>query len=1171
MVRIRLVIAALVSGCSLGALSTTALAQETNRQTTASEERVYDIPAQPLEAALTVFAETSSSDLLYPSSLTSGKQSTQVNGRHTTLRALRLLLTGTGLEATEVSDSVYSLRAQGSAGSGDGTASSVSGTVRSAATGATLPGARVEVVGTDLRTTTDDGGFFSFPEVPATATELRVTYLGEPPAVYPIPANTFARRRVQIAFGAATPNDIVVVGFISSIQRALNQQKNADNASTVVSSDLLGGFPAETISEALRRVPGVAFGRDENTGEGSRITVRGFSSEAINIQLNGLDLQGTGFERTIDLSGFLTDNISQITIHKSLLPSHESTGSGGLVEIETKSALDYGDFALNLAVEGETNFDNEFGDEFQASGTITKKLTPNFAVSATAQYRKTNRLNYNVSILDDIPAVFPAGVTSDSRIPVDAVFPFDPEAQQQLIRGVNYVRRDREEESILASVNLAWDIAYHTRLRLDLQRNINNTTRVQSRTSASFFPTTVSMPVEELGGEVRSRRVLRAFAPAGGFEVRESEDQFDTISFRGDTDLERWSFDYKLGYSRARSEGRGTLLSLGSNQETDIIPLIAPDTIVVNPDDDAAMTPRVVDGAYIEAPNGLPIPSLSEAGITRLFDASEYYVLSAFTNEFDNPTEAYIAELKTRYSPKLNFIEYIEVGGKYDARTRQTSDDISNPLNTRNTIFTGITSNRIPLSQFGVDFFAEDLGIIGASGTQIPFLTEADSNSLFAQFPNFLEDDPATPGINERGFTFSDRTILDSTVDGATALAPTEVTEDELAAYLETKITLGNFSLIAGGRYEREKREGTTLTFPTIRTGPGFRSEPSATFLAAGLYEFTSLSGTVETFTPSFLATWRPTQNIVARLGYFRSTVHPDIRLLNRGTIFSADLRPGFANVTISEANPDLKPTKTDNFDFDVAYYFTDSPGLVRGSLFYKKTTNNFTNVSFDAVPGDNILERFTAYLQPLAATRPDLLAIPADADLLIRRPTNGEGGTIWGAELELIRRLNFLPGFLNDFGVLANVTYTNADYPTLITVRNLDGTLGPQSFDRPLRDQAEWAYNLSLDYARGGFEGRVIYTRQTASGEVFDEFNRNLISPSFSTLDVRLSYTFDQIGGSWTVFVEGDDLLRGSRSPDIRQSVSSQFGDGSASFDFPQNYQFNGGRSVTAGLRARF
>lgn len=1148
-------------------LPSVAYAQESQAAAQATQ---FSIPAQSLDAALRSFSEQADADVLYPPELVANKTSKSVSGAMSAADALKQLLEGTGVLYNQVSPNNFALRSAQATYQADPAAlSTVSGTIVDANTGGSLPGARVSVDGTSVEAVTDERGFFNIPDVPASASRLTVEYIGQPIETINLPDGEIARRRLLVELGRSS-SEIVVNAYVSSIQKALNQQKNADNSSTVVSSDILGGFPAETVSEALRRVPGVAFGRDDNTGEGSRITVRGFSSEAINVQLNGLDLQGTGFDRTIDLSGFLTDNISQITIHKSLLPSHESTGSGGLVEIETKSALDYGDFAFNFAIEGETNFDRSFGEEYQVSGSISKKITPNFAISATGQYRKTNRLSYDAFILDELPVVFPAGITSDFLIPVDAVFPFDPEAQQQLVRLVNYVRRDREEESILGSVNLAWDVADHTRLRLDFQRNNISSTRTQTRAGVGFFPTTRSMPIVELGGEVRSRRVLNLYASAGGFEVRNSENKIDTISFRGDTDIGRWSFEYKLGYSRARSTGDGYLVSLGGNLTSDIIPLIDPATIVVNPDDDPAMTPRVVDGAFTEAPNGLPIPSFSDVGTARLFDPSQYFVSSVVNNAFENPSEAYIAELQTRYSPALDFLDYIEVGGKYDARTRRTSDDTTNPLNARNTIYTGISTNRAFLSDFGVDFFPEDLGIIGASGVDIPFLSIGSANSILDQLPGFVTDDPSTPDINEARFTFSDRTLLDSTVDGAGALAPTKVTENELAAYLETKLVFGTFSLIAGGRYEREKRSGTTLAFPSITTGPGFISEPAATFLAAGLYEFTSLSGTVETWTPSFLATWRPTSNIVARLGYFRSTVHPDVRLLNRGTIFRADLRPGRELVQISEANPDLKPTKTQNLDFDIAYYFSDTPGLIRASLFYKKTTNNFTNVSFSAVPGDNILERYLDYMQPIAAARPDLVAISPDAELLISRPTNGEGGVIWGAELEVTRRLNFLPGFLSDFGVLANVTYTNANFPTLITVRTENGS-EPQSFDRPLRDQAQWVYNLSLDYSKSGFEGRVIYTSQSATGVTFDEFDRNLVSPAYATLDLRLSYSFDKAGGLWTIFLEGDDLLRDAQSPEIRQAVSSQFGDGDASFYYPQNYQFNGGRSVTAGIRARF
>ena len=147
--------------------------------------------------------------------------------------------------------------------------------------------------------------------------------------------------------------------------------------------------------------------------------MRGFSSEAINVQLNGLDLQGTGYERTIDLSGFLADNISQVTVHKSLLPSHESTGSGGLVEIEPNRPR-LRRLRLNVSVEGESNFDRDFGEEYQINGTIAKELTPSFGIAATLQYRNTDRLNYDVSILDTVPPVLPEGYTSIFFVPASS-------------------------------------------------------------------------------------------------------------------------------------------------------------------------------------------------------------------------------------------------------------------------------------------------------------------------------------------------------------------------------------------------------------------------------------------------------------------------------------------------------------------------------------------------------------------------------------------------------------------------------------------------------------------------------------------------------------------------------------------------------------------------------
>ena len=1134
----------------------------------AAQVRSFDIPEQPAATGIAAFGKQAGIQIIASGNTVQHKRTNAVKGRLAVNDALNMLLAGTGLEGTTPianSNMVVVRQAR------QGVNGSVNGVVVSARTGAPLPGASVRVVGTGLHAITDDRGAYFFPSVPAGERVIEVDYIGEPRQVSTISVSAGYPKSANLQIGSPA-KEIVVVGYRSSIQKALNQQKNADNNATIVSSDLLGGFPAETVSEALRRVPGVAFGRDAASGEGSRITVRGFSSEAINVQLNGLDLLGTGFDRTIDLSGFLTDNISQITIQKSLLPSHEATGTGGLVEIETKSALDYGDFSLILAAEGEGNADPAFGEEYQLSGTIAKKLTSAFGISGTLQYRKTDRLNYNVSLLDTIPAILPFDYIYLSNVPYTVEYPFDPGAMQQLVNSVSYIRRERKEESILGSINLAWDVAHHTRLRLDLQRNVRTSVGSTANANAGFFTERRTLPVPEFGGEVRTRTVLGSTDFNGILSTFDTKNTFDTISFRGDTTLGRFDLEYKAGYSRTRLRGSNASVSLTGYGTSSIIPLIDPSTIVINPDDDAAQTPRVVDGGIIFTPNGIPIPSLSEAGIDRLLSADQYYVSSARRSVTDSPSTALVGELQARYSNPVTFIDYIEVGGKYDSRQRKTLDDAPNPLNATFQSYYRISNRLTPLSSFGEGLLApQDLAVIGVPGFSIPFLRQGSANRLFEQLARLTADDPSTPSYNEERYEFDDITLLDPTQNGSSALSPTKIVEDKLATYLESKFKFGKLDLIAGARWEREKRTGTTFSYPTVIPGPGSSSEPAATFVDVGLYSFTSLSGTVDTVTPSVLATYRPTRNIVARAGYFLSTIHPAITLLNRPTTYSADFRAGRSRITLREANPDLRPSKTDNFDFDLAYYFNDVPGLLRVGAFYKKVSNNFTNVVTATQNDQEVLQRYLDYMQPLAATRPDLLAVPADAEMVLSRPINGDGGKIWGIEVEAIRRLTFLPGLLKDFGILGNATYTNGKFPTLVSARSEDGQTIQLSLDRSLEDQARWVYNLSLDYSRNGFEGRMIYTRQSATAKSFDEFNLNSVTPAYETLDMRLSYSFDRFGGLWTVFFEGDNLLQDADDPEVRSAISSQFGTGSSEFYYPQGFQFNGGRSFTFGLRTKF
>lgn len=69
----------------------------------------FDIAAQPLDAALAAYTQATGMAVLVTSRLTAGRQASAVRGRLAPREALRLLLTGTGLQARYTSASAFTL------------------------------------------------------------------------------------------------------------------------------------------------------------------------------------------------------------------------------------------------------------------------------------------------------------------------------------------------------------------------------------------------------------------------------------------------------------------------------------------------------------------------------------------------------------------------------------------------------------------------------------------------------------------------------------------------------------------------------------------------------------------------------------------------------------------------------------------------------------------------------------------------------------------------------------------------------------------------------------------------------------------------------------------------------------------------------------------------------
>lgn len=1053
----------------------------------------------------------------------------------------------------------------------------ITGQVVDSFSGQPLAGAFVVIEGLGRATSTDTRGFYRIPAAPAGSYSLSVNYIGATFKSQRVTVESGGDVEVNFSLSNSVDDQIVVYGNKSSLQQALNLQRAADNSATVVSSDLMGGFPAETIAEALRRVSGVTFSRDAATGEGDRISVRGFNDQAINIQLNGVDLQGTGIDRGVDLSGFLTDNIKQITIQKSLLPSLEATGSGGLVEIETRSGLDYGEKYLSIGAETEQGFAGGFGDEYQLSATAAYQLTENFGVSGTVQYRDTNSQNYDVSILQTLPNVLPAGSIFLSRVPESFNFPFDPEFSNPLLRGGNYFSRQRDESNLTMSVNAAYDWGNHTRLRFDVQNISADTAFSTSRTTLNSSSRALDLEIPELGGEVRRRTLIGGIAPTLGLVDSEENLETTTISFRGETDLNDWEFDYKIGFSRSEKQRLNDSLSFSGPSSIDVASLFNPsaDTFFTRAGDTRTY---LTDGAVNLTSNGVPLLALSDVGNARISDAANYSATVATRADAVDRSDAFVLEFDARKYFNKTAIEYIELGGKFDDRERDNSDDALSTTNV-NAFQSYIRRSglQLSLSELGASQFnVSNLSNIGVSQSNVPFLSAGSASDMIDIIANNVVDDPSTPE-NEARYTFTNRDADPITQSGA--IAPAKITESIYAGWLQTKAVVGDFDLVGGVRYQREERQGRLLSAPVIRVANGFGGfEPRETFVSAGLVTFTGTETRQETWTPSLIANYRPSDEVVVRGTYFRSTIHPSIDKIARPTSIVLDVVPGQENGQIREANPDLNPSKSDNFELDLSYFFKDNPGLIRLGLFYKKISNNFTQtIQLTGDGGESVRQRILDELSALGAIDPNLLNLPEGGTYTVQRPVNGEGGNIYGFEAELIREIDFLPesmpSFIENFSVLGNITYTKSDFEEFEQARNDDGDIITINLERPLKRQSEWSGNASLRYDDGPFSGSVIYTYQSLSATDFDEFNLNNIIPSFDTLDMRLSYTLEGEGKRPRIifFAEGDDLLTGAHEADLRSGVGSALGDGDADYFFPTQLQFNGGRRFTVGARMTF
>jgi len=153
---------------------------------------------------------------------------------------------------------------------------------------------------------------------------------------------------------------ITVSGIRGSLQSSMALKRDASGIIDGIVAEEIGKFPDTNLAESLQRISGVAIDRTDS-GEGSKVSVRGIAPDYNLVLLNGRQMPATSLpsggygisgSRAFDFATLASEAISQLQVYKTTRANTPSGGIGATLDIRTARALDRPGLQANLAIKG---------------------------------------------------------------------------------------------------------------------------------------------------------------------------------------------------------------------------------------------------------------------------------------------------------------------------------------------------------------------------------------------------------------------------------------------------------------------------------------------------------------------------------------------------------------------------------------------------------------------------------------------------------------------------------------------------------------------------------------------------------------------------------------------------------------------------------------------------
>ena len=951
---------------------------------------------------------------------------------------------------------------------------------------------------------------------------------GSPPHTDPAPAQTAVvpsggdqdagadvRPQTTAADGTESGADIVVTGFRRSLDAALNVKRESVSSVDAIVAEDIAKFPDQNLAESLQRIPGISIQRD--AGEGRAITVRGLGAQFTRVRVNGLETVATSTDgassnrdRAFDFNVFASELFNSIVVHKTAEASLDEGSLGAVVDLNTGNPLG-GKTGFTGVLSAQASY-NDLSKNFgpRLAGLLSyKNDAGTFGASVSAAYQKTNNfelgnntVRWAQGVFDSVGGTpcFSAPNRGGTYIaPAGGACDRVAHAFHTRIPRYGSVRHDRERLGITGSVQ--WSPSDATKVSIDALYSRFKETREEKWGEVLLRSNERQMDVSNYTIDSNNNLIAATINDAWvrtEHYLRRSQTEFYQIGGSWDQDV--------------TDRFRFTLLG-GFSKSDATIPV---ETTFVFDDRDAQ------GFRYDYTDSRSPLISFG----TSVTDPANFQLAEIRDRPSETVNDFRTAQLRTEWDVTEGF--QIKAGGLYRRFSFDTKgfsrDAVVCPnAGGRDVVLGTLTctpnTNIGPTAVYG--FPAANLGEIfnlgragQPSGTTAQFLipniaASAQYTGLYNRTPTVLVGDT--------------RSVSEEVTGG---YAEFDVKGDLLGL---------RYAANAGMRYVHTAQKSTGLSSATVN---GVTTNTPAT-----------VQRSYDDWLPAINVALFPADQVIVRGAIAKVITRPSLGSLTPGG--SVD---GF-NYRVTFGNPQLNPFRATAFDLSAEYYF--APQSIFSVAVFKKNIESF----------------------PVSATRSGTFAstglplgvIPASSPAAqnpegqlwqITSPINGTGASLKGVEIALQSTFRFLPGFLRNFGFLANATFvdSSASYsqggPATTIVRP-GGTLGalPNVVrEATLYGLSKRAYNGTLYYedarfsARGSISYRSPYIDgASATGNLFEGYNKTI------NVDASLRYKVTQ---NFELSLEGTNL-------------TDQYRDRYVDQDANRNYEYNHfGRTFLAGAR---